>query len=133
MVYAQNAERRYMVFKHLTITDFIIISLILISAGASLLHTITNKSDQNQVTISLNNRIYTIEDMKHTNTITLDTLAVIEINNQKARITYSTCRNQLCVNQGWSNSLPVVCVPNRVMLEFNRNRNRRQDEVFITY
>ena len=122
----------FMVFKLLT-ADIIIISLILLSAGASFLHTITSKSDNNQVTISFNNQVFGVEDLRHSNTIELDTLAVVEILENRARISFSTCRNQHCVNQGWSNSLPVVCVPNRVMLEFNGNRSRRRNEVFITY
>jgi len=122
-----------MVFKHLTKADIVIIGVILLSAGVSLLLTIMNKSSNNQVTISFNNQVFGIEELRYSNIIELDTLAVVEILDNRARISFSTCRNQHCVKQGWSNSLPVVCVPNRVMLEFNGNKTRRRDEVFITY
>jgi hypothetical protein len=122
-----------MVFGHLTKADIVIIGVILLSAGVSLLHTIMNKSDNNQVTISFNNQVFGIEELRYSNVIELDTLVVVEILDNRARISFSTCRNQHCVNQGWSNSLPVICVPNKVILEFNGNRTHRRDDIFITY
>ncbi|MBP7310390.1 MAG: NusG domain II-containing protein [Candidatus Cloacimonetes bacterium] len=49
--------------------------------------------------------------------ITIDAHNRIAIENGKVAITYSDCADKRCVKQGFSNSLPIICMPNRLMLE----------------
>lgn len=49
--------------------------------------------------------------------ITIDVHNRIAIRNGKASIVYSDCPDKRCVKQGFSNSLPIICMPNRLMLE----------------
>nr|MDK2850638.1 hypothetical protein [Candidatus Cloacimonadota bacterium] len=44
----------------------------------------------------------------------------IEIKDGKARISYSDCPDKRCVKQGFNNNMPIICLPNRLVLEFRR-------------
>ena len=122
-----------MIFRLLSKTDIMVILIILLSAGASFLYTLNNRNNCPDVIINFNNQVFAIENLSSDKTIKLDSLAVIELSNKKARVSFSTCRNQNCVNQSWSNSLPVVCVPNRIVLEFSGRRRQDKNEMFITH
>ena len=41
---------------------------------------------------------------------------LIEIKNQRVRVTDSPCRNKLCIQQGWVRSGTIICLPNRVVI-----------------
>jgi hypothetical protein len=41
---------------------------------------------------------------------------LIEIENQRVRVTDSPCRNKLCIQQGWVGSGTIICLPNRVVI-----------------
>ena len=99
----------------------------------SFFYSLVVRADNQQVIISFNNQIFTTEYLKNNHTIMIDSLVVIEIDDNKARISFSTCKNQQCVNKGWSNNLPIICVPNRIMLDFKKNNRNKRDELFITY
>jgi hypothetical protein len=53
----------------------------------------------------------------------------VEIRDGRARMHKSTCRNQLCVRQGWSRGTPIICLPQKVSIEFESKKNIMQ----ITY
>jgi len=122
-----------MMFRLLSKTDLAVILIILLSAAVAFLYTLKNRNENKNVIINLDNQVFAVESLSSNQTIKLDSLAVVELNYKGARISFSTCRNQNCVNQGWSNSLPVVCVPNRIVLEFPNRRRNNKDELFITH
>ncbi|MEW6214376.1 MAG: NusG domain II-containing protein [Nitrospirota bacterium] len=41
---------------------------------------------------------------------------VIEIKDQRVRITESPCPNKLCVHRGWIEHGAIICLPNRVVI-----------------
>ena len=41
---------------------------------------------------------------------------LIEIKDQRVRVTDSPCRNKLCIQQGWVRSGTIICLPNRVAI-----------------
>ena len=119
-----------MFIKILSKTDIIVIFIILFSAIFAFL--ITSKDKNKDVVISFNNQVFAMESLGNSKIIKLDSLAVIELKDKRARISFSSCRNQNCVNQGWSNALPIICVPNRIVLEFSGDGRRKKNEMFIT-
>jgi hypothetical protein len=125
-------SQAFSTLKDLTITDFCIISLILFSGIIIFFFQINHKNDV-QIIISVNNEIYHTTDF-HNNKISIENYAILEIQDNKARITNSTCKNKLCEHQGWSNSLPIVCVPNKIIVSFNKKKNKNALPVeYITY
>jgi len=55
----------------------------------------------------------------------------LEIKDKKIRLIKSTCQNQNCVKQGWTSSLPIVCVPNELIIVIKSSR-KSKDPVLIT-
>ncbi len=55
-----------------------------------------------------------------------DNEIIVEINEGKARFKKNNCKNQLCVKQGWSNNLPIICLPNKLELRFDSNENDKK-------
>ncbi|MCD6181608.1 MAG: NusG domain II-containing protein [Candidatus Cloacimonetes bacterium] len=49
-------------------------------------------------------------------TIQIDTHCTFQIENRRVRMLHSDCPNQLCVKQGWSTGLPIICVPNHIII-----------------
>lgn len=44
----------------------------------------------------------------------------VEVKPGAIRISHATCRDQICVSNGWSStaSLPIVCLPHRLVISF---------------
>jgi len=83
--------------KLLTKTDIIVVCLILCSALLSFAFIFFPKKEMADCTISINNEVFETFSLNQKNTILIDSLAVIEIKENMARISYSTCQNQHCV------------------------------------
>ena len=116
--------------KLLTKTDIVVISLILLSGVLSFLYTLYSKSQNTQVVIHYDNAIFSVESLNKNAVIPVNTVLQVEILNGKAKIIHSTCKNLICERMGWSNSQPIICVPNKVYLEFPMSKG---EEIFITY
>jgi hypothetical protein len=58
--------------------------------------------------------------------IEIDEHNSIEIKAGKARMLHSDCPDQRCVKQGFNNNMPIICLPNRVVLEFQRDQEERR-------
>ena len=123
----------YNIFKLLTKFDFLIISIILLSALFHFLYLIIFNKEKQTITIVYNNEIFAIIPLNTENTIFIDSLAIIEIQNQNARISYSTCKNQHCVQQNWSNRQPIICVPNKILINFSYINSHDNERLFITH
>jgi len=51
----------------------------------------------------------------------------LQVKAGKIRIKKNTCPHQYCVKQGWSNSLPIICVPNKLAIYFEKD-----EQILIT-
>ena len=116
--------------KILTKTDICIITLILLSSILFFFY--SNNNQQTEIIINHNNEIYTQILLTEDKNIYIDTQAIIEIKEEKVRILKSSCKNQLCVIQGWSSKQPIICVPNKIMIEFVGEKEAK-DRLFITH
>jgi len=56
---------------------------------------------------------------------------IIEAERGRIRMESSDCRTQMCVRQGWVSSgvIPIVCLPNRVIISFFGNDEHDIDAV----
>ena len=120
------------IFKLLTKADLVIISLILLSALISLLYSTLYLKEKTEVSINLNNEFYAAFPLNKDKIIYIESLATVEIKDNKASISFSTCKNQNCVIQGWSNKQPILCVPNKILLQFSSDKKNEKDRIFIT-
>lgn len=90
----------------------IIISVFAFTSGKTGTKVVVTVDGQIYGTYSLaEDRVITIKQSNHTNKIT--------IKNQSVQMTYSDCKNQVCVNDGkvTKTNQSIVCLPNKVMVE----------------
>lgn len=43
---------------------------------------------------------------------------IIEIKDGRIRMLEAECPDHICVNTGWLEDVPIVCLPNRLVIEF---------------
>ena len=52
----------------------------------------------------------------------IDEHAVVEIRAGKIRMKKSDCPGQHCVKQGWSSQVPIICVPHKLVIQFDKKK-----------
>jgi hypothetical protein len=113
-----------MLREKLTLADvLLIISLILIiglSAGMAL-----RKKDDRMVYISKNNQNVGIYPLNKDITIRIDEHNTVKITNSKVMMSYADCPDKRCVKQGAGDLLPIICLPNQVVVEIRSNGSER--------
>lgn len=63
--------------------------------------------------------------------IEIDEHNSVLIKGKKVRMLYADCPDKRCLRQGDSNMLPIICMPNRVMIEI-KSRHKEKSK-FILY
>lgn len=53
------------------------------------------------------------------------------IKDGKICMSKATCRNQLCVRQGWTSHSPIVCIPNQVLISIKHHSHK--DDMLILH
>ncbi len=101
----------------ITKADIILILLLLISALILSL-SFHNRSSSEFARIYHHNRLIHTVDLSVDSIFALNNSALIEVKSGKVRISESSCSQQYCVKQGWSNSNPIICVPNEILINF---------------
>jgi len=50
---------------------------------------------------------------------------IVQINNERVRVIKSTCRDKLCMKQGWIDKPgeSIVCLPNRISITIQGEKN----------
>ena len=115
------------VLKIFTVADIGLIVVLLLTASAMLWQMKTNLLNK-KIEIHHHNELIGIYDLQEDQLIKLGKEAVVEIAGRKVRIKDSTCKKQYCVQQGWSESLPIICVPNEIAINFIS----KKEEMLIT-
>lgn len=64
-------------------------------------------------------------DLNNDKIVEIDEGITAEIKNGKIRLIESTCKNKYCVKQGWSNSFPIICVPNKLLILITDNKKEK--------
>jgi hypothetical protein len=113
-----------MLREKLTLADvlliFILILIICLSAGMTL-----KKRDDRMVYISKNNQVIGIYSLNKDKVIHIDEHNTVGIANSKVRMTYADCPDKRCVKQGAGDLLPIICLPNQVVVEIRSKGSER--------
>ena len=47
---------------------------------------------------------------------------IIEIKNGRIHMQKADCPDHICMNIGWLSDVPIVCMPNKLVIEFINNQ-----------
>lgn len=92
-----------------------IISLIIIN--------ITKKEGKTAIVYYEDKKVLTI-DLNNSGTYEVDGYlgkVVMEVNNQKIRVVEENSPKHLCSIEGYSNSKPIICLPNKIVIKITNN------------
>ena len=108
-------------YKLLTLSDkiliiFILLLTILLSVNFS--HRPKNAIAKIYYKNELVGRFY----LKKNQIINIDKGIKAEIKDGKIKMIESTCKNKFCIKEGWSNTIPIICVPNKVIIKIENSR-----------
>lgn len=109
--------------KTLSISDFILILLSLIIA---LLIFRNNGNSDDRVYIYKDAALWGDFPLSKDRVLKIDEHNSIEIKAGKARMKYSDCPDKRCMKQGFSRNMPIICLPNRVVVEFQSHKEERR-------
>ena len=115
------------ILKLFTIADIVLIGVLLVISGillSKMRADLTNK----MVEINFHNKLVGTYSLNEPRLIDLEKGIEVEIADNKVRIKKNTCAHQYCVQQGWSDALPIICVPNEISIIFKS----KKEEMLIT-
>lgn len=91
------------------------IILIVILSFIALIVTFNNIDKSNKIVeIYQHGNIIGKYSINKDKTISISKDIIVEIKDSKVRMKKNNCRNQLCVKQGFSDSIPIICLPNEI-------------------
>jgi hypothetical protein len=105
----------------------LIVLLMMFSAGFYYLS--VNKSRSTTIEIYQNTKLVKTVKSSEEQIINLPEGIVVEVKAGKARITESSCKHQICVQQGWNDRFPIVCIPNKTTIVF---QTKDEEKMLIT-
>jgi hypothetical protein len=111
--------------KLLTPADIILIVVILAGDIGSYLFLHKDKNDLSAY-IYYKNALFGVYPLSHNQVISITDNCTAEIKNGKIRMVKSDCPDKRCVHQGWSNVLPIICLPNQIVIEIKSDKNKQQ-------
>jgi len=103
------------IFKIITLPDKILIVGLLILAVSAVFYLRANH-DNRMLEIYIDNELWGTYEMSKDQIIPIKEGISAEIKKGRVKMVESTCRNQICVKQGESRTIPVICAPEKVAL-----------------
>ncbi len=108
--------------RSLTIADVVLIVLCVVAVIAF----IPGKREEGSVVLVYKDaELFGRFDLSEDCVIVIDEHNTIEINDNKAGIIEADCPDKRCVKQGFSNSMPIICMPNKLVIRFEN----KSDEI----
>ena len=102
--------------EHLSLADFLLIIVVLIAIGVSAA-TLGKKEERLYVHIQKDGLSVGVFPLDQNRMIRIDEHNTVEIKNGKVGMNEADCPDKRCVKQGFGDALPIVCLPNRVVVE----------------
>lgn len=111
---------KHTILNDLKPSDLLLILCVVLAIIFSARYYLKAKTDS-YVYVYKNNRLYGSYSLDKNKLIKIDAHNTVEIRNGKVRMKYADCPGQRCVKQGFTSSMPIICLPNKVMIEIHEN------------
>lgn len=128
---APNVGQRLMEFmrsrilRRLSISDLGLIILCLIGIVVSWQLTRPEK-DKQQVFIYKDNVLWGEYPLSRDRVIEIDEHNTIEIKDAKVHMLHSDCPDKRCIKMGYVQNVPIICLPNQVLIEIKAKEDERK-------
>lgn len=116
--------------KLLNAADRILIIFLLLVIFVGFYLQLSGKQAQN-IQIVINDEVFGRYQLAKDQVIEINQGTILEIKDERFRLRESSCPHQICVNQGWSNGQPIICVPQRLVISVIKEAGDK--EIPLTY
>ena len=117
-------------FKIIKPFDYVIVVILLAVAGFFAFKITAGKSDK-YVIVKKNNIVQGEYPLNKDRIVEIENHILVEIKDNKVRVKQSPCKNQICVKQGWSDSQPIICAPQKLSVVIKSRKTEK--EIMITH
>jgi len=108
-----------------TVSDIILVVIITVIAIFLIINNLSVNNDQ-FVRINYQNRLFGEYRLSEPKLIQITDQIEVEIADNKVRMLKNNCPNQICVEQGWSDTYPIICVPNQVEISIINKNSKKE-------
>jgi len=105
-----------LITNELKFADVILIILVVLAIGLTFQKNLSHKAEQ-KVFVYKNAQIMGTYSLDQNKTIVIDEHNTIQIDNGQVRMVKADCPDKRCIKQGWTRSLPIICLPNHLIVE----------------
>ena len=113
----------------ISIADLVLIVILVLLTIASGIYFL-RKSEHSNVFVYKDNILLGEYPLDEARDIVIDIHNTIRIADHKVRMVYADCPDKRCVKQGASDMFPIICLPNRVVVEIKNDKGSKQ---FLLY
>ena len=108
--------------RRLSVADIVLLLIGMIAVAVSAA-SLWKQDDKLQVYIYKDDRLWGAYPLDTDRTLVIDSHNTVDIKNRKVAMKYSDCPDKRCVKQGYSSRLPIICLPNDLIIEVKKNEN----------
>jgi len=100
--------------------DLLLILIVLVLIVASYRH-FSHTDIPKKVYIYKDNKLEGVYPLSGKQIMEIDEHNTIEIAHGRVRMVKADCHDKRCVKQGWSSGMPIICLPNHLVVEIKSN------------
>lgn len=113
----------------LTLADIALIAMVIL-AGILSAKSVWRSDNQKTAYIYKDDLLWGEYSLDKDRLIRIDAHNTVEIKNGKVAMIHADCPDKRCTKQGFSRNLPIICLPNKVLIEI---KDREEDAPHILY
>ena len=110
--------------RQIRLADLVLVFVVIITIAISYKGLSLNSSDA-VVRIYKNNSLWGEYQLSEDKIIKIDSHNTVEIRHNKVGMIESDCPDKRCVKQGFTDKLPIICLPNHLLVEvYEKEKDR---------
>lgn len=113
------------IWQQLSISDIVLLVLCLAAMLYSF-HYPKKRESERRVYIYKENHLWNDFDLGTNRTIRIDEHNTVQIKDSRVRMAFADCHDKRCVKMSWVENVPIICLPNQVMVEIKSSETERK-------
>jgi len=113
------------IINRITLSDIILLIVLIVVVGVSFRSTSRFRKDE-KVFIYKANVLWGQYELDRNQIIQIDEHNSIEIKDTKVRMLHADCPDKRCVKMGFVRNVPIICLPNQVLVEIRKSEQERR-------
>lgn len=114
-----------LMFRELKLADLILIAFVIMGIVVSAVRFSRHETEE-AVYIYKDNQLWAVYPLDKEQKVVIDEHNSLQISKGKVRMLTADCPDKRCIKQGWTSQLPIICLPNRLLIEVKSRETERK-------